>query len=108
MSIYKGGYILADISGTALTEDFQDLLPQDLKEYMQKYIVNEFYKKEILLKPIKLLIFGKYGDTILLTFNSLNDDNSYLLANFLSDTNSSIEEVIISSNLKIKEATIDI
>ena len=41
MSIYKGGYILADISDTALSSSGQDLLPQDLKDYLSRYINKE-------------------------------------------------------------------
>ena len=60
MSIYKGGYILADISDNALSGTAQDLLPQDLKDYLSKYIVNEVFTKEVLYKPIVLII--KHAD----------------------------------------------
>ena len=80
MSIYKGGYILADISDTDLTEE-QNLLPQELKDYISKFIKNENYTKEVLVKPIKLLakVDGYYT---LLTFNLIGDDYTELVSEF--------------------------
>ena len=78
MSIYKGGYILADISDTELSSSAQDLLTKDLKDYISKYFdANSGFNKEILIKPIKLLV--NIADfKCLVEFNSISDDGSEL------------------------------
>lgn len=89
MSIYKGGYILADISDTALTNEAQDLLSQELKNYISKYLSNTTFQfsNEVLFKPIKLLA-NVDDNTVLLTFNIISDDKSELLACVIRGTTS--------------------
>ena len=85
MSIYKGGYILQDISDKELNEYAQDLLSQELKDYVLKFIdENSHFKKEILLKPIKLIVKDIHGFTSLLTFNQINDEDIELQSNYIA------------------------
>ena len=104
MSIYKGGYILADISDTQLTNDYQDLLPQDLKDYMLKYIVNNQFNKEILMKPIKLLVTDINGCKKLVTLDTLSVDymtlyNSYIEENKATVINVDGEDLTIACSI---------
>lgn len=78
MSVYKGGYILADISDTELSTSAQNLLPKDLKDYILKYFdANNVFNKEILFKPIKLIV-NVAEFKCLVEFNSISDDGSEL------------------------------
>lgn len=100
MSIYKGGYILADISDTPLTDIPQDLLTQDLKDYLSKFLdKSNHWKTEILSKPLNLIIKISGGYILRLIFNTISDDLTELYATYINIDYSVC--VRISQDLKI-------
>ena len=102
MGIYKGGYILADISGTALSSTPQDLLPKELKEYLKQYVnSNENFVSEILSKPIELIVQLSTGQIVRIRFNLIIDDFTEIVSLIqYEETNYAIS---ISNDLRINE-----
>lgn len=113
MSIYKGGYILADISDTALTDTGQDLLPQELKEYLSKYQNKDgehTFKIEVLMKPIKLIARIETGERAIVEFNIISDDNTALIGSVTISygEGATYEFRIESASLEIRVLTKDL
>ena len=97
MSIYKGGYILADISDIPLTETPEDFLPQDLKDYLNKFVKNSHFSKEVLLKPIKLLITDINECKKLITLDMITDDTAILYSGYVDGNNSILVNIDVDT-----------
>ena len=77
MSVYKGGYILADISETSIANTPRDLLPIELKNYLSKYIDEAYgFKTEVLEKPIILIVNDLNDFDIRLSFENIDDEGN--------------------------------
>lgn len=85
MSIYKGGYILADLSDKDLNDE--NLLSKDLQVYLLKYYVDGGFIREVLSKPISLICTPTNGGAIRITMNMLSDDFTILYGPFIDTAN---------------------
>lgn len=105
MSIYKGGYILADISDTNLElGEMVDLLPQDLKDYLKSTTKGELFSKEVLIKPLKLLV-NINGYITMIEFKLISDDFTEIRASCL-DADGKYNFSIDNTYFKIIASTI--